>query len=232
MTVGIYFALLVNNFFYTHQLINSFIKFKDLQYSKNINKQIYLFFIDSSDIGNYRGLLVLGIRELQNDELIKYCPDRKPNIPPYFTPLINPIINDFYFLVYTSGCYYIDKSTGKWSSFGMKVINDTSLLYTHCQSNHLTTFAGGLDEFLPTQINFIYIYSNSPFQQNKTIYLTVIVFFVIYILFSICGRWGDKQDMLKIGVTPLIDNNPIDDYFYELIVFTGNRLNSGTNSKV
>ena len=71
MTVGIYFALLVNNFFYTHQLINSFIKFKDLQYSKNINKQIYLFFIDSSDIGNYRGLLVLGIRELQNDELIK-----------------------------------------------------------------------------------------------------------------------------------------------------------------
>ena len=49
----------------------------------------------------------------------------------------------------------------------MKVINDTSLLYTHCQSNHLTAFAGGLDEFLPAQINFIYIYSNLSFEQNK-----------------------------------------------------------------
>ena len=42
----------------------------------------------------------------------------------------------------------------------------------------------------------------------------------------------DKHDLLKIGKTPLIDNNLIDDSFYEVIVFTGNRLNSGTNSKV
>jgi DNA-binding transcriptional MerR regulator len=30
----------------------------------------------------------------------------------------------------------------------------------------------------------------------------------------------------------LKDNNPLDDYFYELIVFTGNRRESGTRSKV
>jgi hypothetical protein len=62
--------------------------------------------------------------------------------------------------------------------------------------------------------------------------LTVLILFALYILFSIWGRWMDKQDFLKIGVTPLIDNHPIDDYFYEIVAITGNRVNAGTDSKV
>ena len=42
----------------------------------------------------------------------------------------------------------------------------------------------------------------------------------------------DRQDFLKIGVSPLIDNKSEDGYFYEIIVFTGNRVNAGTDSKV
>jgi hypothetical protein len=42
----------------------------------------------------------------------------------------------------------------------------------------------------------------------------------------------DKQDYLKIGVTPLIDNYSNYEHIYEIIVFTGNRVDGGTNSKV
>jgi hypothetical protein len=183
-----------------------------------------------SEIGSYQGNIGIGIRELNNEEL-SLCSNSKPNKPPYLNNNTNlNFTSDFYYLGYSSGCYYIDKSTGKWSSYGLELIND-NISFTRCRSNHLTTFAVGLD-VLPASINFEYVFENSSFEKNKTIYLTVLILFVLYILFSIWGRWMDKQDLLKIGVTPLIDNNPIDDYFYEIIVFTGNRINAGTDSKV
>ena len=95
----------------------------------------------------------------------------------------------------------------------------------------MTTFAGALD-ILPPKIDFNFAFANSAFIANKTIYLTVIILFALYIVSSIWGRFMDRQDYLKIGVTPLIDNKPEDDYFYEIIVFTGNRINAGTDSKV
>ena len=186
--------------------------------------------MNSKSVDNYQGFVGLGLRELDYYEVTQYCLNSKiPADPPYSN---NPVFTtDFYCLAYTSGCYFIDKSTGKWSSKGLEVVNGTSLSYTHCKSNHLTTFASGFDN-LPVSINFNYIFANSSFEQNKTIYLTVLILFALYIMFSIWGRWMDKQDYLKIGVTPLIDNYSIDDYFYEIIVITGNRSNAGTNSRV
>ena len=35
-----------------------------------------------------------------------------------------------------------------------------------------------------------------------------------------------------MGVTPLADNSIHDKYYYEIVVFTGMRKNSGTDSKV
>jgi hypothetical protein len=199
-----------------------------------LNQQSYLFFLNSNEVGSYKGFVGLGVRELQSSELSKFCSNgSKPSTPPILqtSSKTQSFTSDFYFLAYSSGCYFIDQSTGKWSSYGLEVISDTSLSYTHCQSNHLTTFAGALD-ILPPAINFNYVYENSSFQQNKTIYLTVLILFVVYILFSIWGRWMDKQDFLKIGVSPLIDNKQEDHYFYEIIVFTGSRINAGTDSKV
>ena len=42
----------------------------------------------------------------------------------------------------------------------------------------------------------------------------------------------DKRDEQKMGIYFLEDNYPNELYFYELIVFTGNRSESETNSKV
>ena len=191
--------------------------------------------MNQKEVNNYKGLVGIGIRELNSSEEVQYCTNlQKPTIPPYMsaTNTSNTTLSsDFYFLSFTSGCYYMDLSTGKWSSDGVEVQSDTSFLYTHCKSSHLTTFAGGWI-VLPSAINFDYVFANASFDKNKTIYLTVAILFCLYILFAIWGRYMDKQDMLKIGVTPLVDNQPGDNYFYEIIVFTGSRKDAGTDSKV
>ena len=48
----------------------------------------------------------------------------------------------------------------------------------------------------------------------------------------IYAHYHDKKDLGKLGVMPLSDNNPFDQYYYQIIVFTGQRKNSGTKSKV
>ncbi|CAF1690108.1 unnamed protein product, partial [Adineta ricciae] len=46
------------------------------------------------------------------------------------------------------------------------------------------------------------------------------------------ARFYDKKDLEKLGVTPLIDNKKSDEYFYQILVFTGQRKDAGTESKV
>lgn len=48
----------------------------------------------------------------------------------------------------------------------------------------------------------------------------------------IFARYKDRKDLEKLGVTPLPDNHLSDEYFYQILVFTGQRRNAGTNSKV
>ncbi|CAF4348069.1 unnamed protein product, partial [Adineta steineri] len=102
---------------------------------------------------------------------------------------------------------------------------------TQCFSTHLTTFAGGF-LVLPEPINWNYVFANAGFNKNKTIYLTVICLSIIYFLLIIYARYKDKKDIEKLGVTILPDNLKQDQYFYQIIVFTGHRKRSGTKSKV
>ncbi|CAF0770234.1 unnamed protein product [Adineta steineri] len=55
---------------------------------------------------------------------------------------------------------------------------------------------------------------------------------IIYIILMIYARFKDKKDIEKLGVTPLADNNKSDHYYYQILVFTGQRTNAGTDSKV
>ena len=118
---------------------------------------------------------------------------------------------------------------------------------TQCFSTHLTTFAGGF-LILPAPINWNYAFANADVAKNKTIYLTMIVVAVLYIALVIYARRKDRKDVEKVrpcvlltlhscvcvqlGVTPLPDNHPMDKYFYQILVFTGFRKESGTSSKV
>lgn len=76
------------------------------------------------------------------------------------------------------------------------------------------------------------MFANADFMKNKTVYLTVICVTIVYIVLIIYARYKDKKDLEKLGVTPLPDNIQNDQYFYQIIVFTGHRKNAGTKSKV
>jgi polycystin 1L2 len=107
----------------------------------------------------------------------------------------------------------------------------TNHYQTQCFSTHLTTFAGGF-LVLPEPVNWNYVFANADFDKNKTIYLTVICVFIVFLLLIIYARYKDKKDLEKLGVTALPDNHKQDQYFYQIIVFTGHRKDAGTQSKV
>ena len=102
---------------------------------------------------------------------------------------------------------------------------------TVCKSKHLTTFASGLF-CMPNTIDFSYVFANAGFQDNLTIYVTIIVLFVIFILLGIWAVYNDKKDVTKLGATPLPDNMTNDKYLYEILVYTGNKKQAQTDSTV
>ncbi len=195
------------------------------------NKSFYRFFYNMSQVNGFKGFVGFSVREMSLNEIDIYCNVNSSGKP---LPLIQNKVNfssDFRIRSYSSGCFYYDLNTGKWYSDGMEIYKDTNLRQTHCFSNHLTSFAGGL-VILPTTINFQYVFVNASFTQNPIIYLTSILVTCIYILFALWAKFMDKRDLKKLNIIPLKDNKPNDDYFYELIVFTGDLNESGTKSKV
>lgn len=107
----------------------------------------------------------------------------------------------------------------------------TTINRTQCFSTHLTTFTSAL-VLLPTPINWNYVFANANFSKNKTIYLTVIITVVIYILLLIYSRHQDKKTDpivdLHVLSNPLIKNR----YYYQIVVFTGRRIQAGTTARV
>jgi hypothetical protein len=187
-----------------------------------------------SQVNGFKGFVGYGIRELSQNELKLYCSGTNASKRLVKLPIVQTTFNftsNFMLRSYTSGCYYFDVLTGKWSSFGMDVYEDTNLVMTHCSSTHLTSFAAGL--FLtPSIINFQYEYANFSLNRNPFIYGSMILIGCIYILFALWARFMDLRDLKRLKIVSLKDNFPSDSYFYEIIVFTGNRSESGTRSQV
>jgi len=181
-----------------------------------------------TQINGYKGFVGYGIRELSQNENDLYCPNKT-------FPSIQSEVNftsDFMIRSFSSGCYYFDTDTGKWSSNGMDIYKDTNLEKTHCLSNHLTSFAGGL-VILPSEINYKYVFSNPVLIKSLLVDIFLILITCIYILFAIWSRYMDIQDEKKMNLVLLKDNETsTDSCFYEIIVFTGTKRESGTQSKV
>jgi hypothetical protein len=88
---------------------------------------------------------------------------------------------------------------------------------------------------LPPEINFQYVFANASFTRNPIIYTTVIVITLIYILLAVWSRYMDRRDLSKLNVFSLcggVGGPTSGNYFYEVIVFTGNQSESATQSKV
>ena len=190
------------------------------------NENLYVYYLDNQQTVNHQSL-IFGLRELSSEQMIESCPLQNQ------LPIINEKFNftsDYELRVYTSGCYYLDFQNN-YRSDGLTVGSLTNHYQTECYSNHLTTFAGGF-VVLPSPINWNYVFANLDFMRNKTIYLTVITVSCLYVILMIYARRKDRQDLEKLRVMPLIDNRLSDGYYYQILVFTGQRLQAGTNSKV
>ncbi|CAF1386372.1 unnamed protein product [Adineta steineri] len=190
---------------------------------------IYRYFIDNQQTSGHQSL-IFGIRELNSTETDNYCSQNSSiNILPITDQPFN-FTSNYELRIYTSDCYYLDENN-IWKSDGLIVGSLTNHYQTECLSTHLTTFAGGFI-VLPAPINWSYVFANADFMKNKTVYLTMILTSIIYIILMIYARFKDKKDFEKLGVTPLADNNKSDQYYYQILVFTGQRTNAGTDSKV
>jgi hypothetical protein len=184
-----------------------------------------------TQINGFKGFVGYGIRELSQNEMNSYCLNESSLTTfPHIQSEVN-FTSDFMIRSYSSGCYYFDANTGKWYSNGMDIYEDTSLEKTHCMSNHLTSFAGGL-VILPSTINFQYVYANTMLNKSLLAILILIIITCIYILFALWSRYMDIQDVKKMNLVACKDNDPNHSYSYEVIVFSGTRDKSGTKSKV
>ena len=190
--------------------------------------------MNNSFTNNYKGYVGFAVRQLSDSEASTFCSSAasKPSSSPITTTVVD-FESNFYIRVLTLGCYFYDTVNSKWSSEGLEVVEEgTNLTTTQCRSTHLTEFAGGF-VVVPASIDFAYVFANASFAQNPIIYATVIAITCLFILMALWARYMDKQDAKRLNFVYLKDNvNGEEGYLYEIIVFTGNRRNAGTKSKV
>ncbi|UJR17607.1 hypothetical protein I4U23_004503, partial [Adineta vaga] len=190
----------------------------------------FTYFLDNQRVSKHQSI-IFGLRELNSVENQQFCWNNSNNTNS--SMIFNDSVyfsSNYELRTYTSACYYLDSNLN-WQSDGLIVGPQTTFYRTQCFSTHLTTFAAGLVA-LPAPIDWSYVFANADFLQNRTIYLTVICVMMIYLILLIYSHFQDKKDLAKLGVTVLPDNKKVDQYFYQIIVFTGHRKDSGTKSKV
>ena len=196
------------------------------------NDSFYLIFANMATVNSFRGYVGFSIAEI--DPLKINCRNKSNYSVEWLMNQASPFTTGFELRTYASGCYYSDPLTQTWNSYGMEILSDSNITHTHCQSIHLTTFAGGFI-VLPNAIDFNYVWAHASFLQNPVIYSTVIGLVCIYFLMAIWSRFMDMNDSKKEGLTLLThldDDESTNKYAYEIIVFTGARLNAGTSSNV
>ncbi|CAG0900605.1 unnamed protein product [Darwinula stevensoni] len=128
------------------------------------------------------------------------------------------------------GVLYWNETLNKYMDDGIHVLEAT-WDRVRASATHLTVF-GGSFFVVPNQVDFVYVFAHSGFGDNVTIYLTLVFTVSIYVSLVIWARWQDRLDFKTIGSLPLPDNKPEDKYIYEILVSTGDKSSSSTDSVV
>ena len=155
---------------------------------------LHSYFIDNQQTLNHQSLIV-GLRELSAAEITDACSNASAKKLPITDRRSNFSAN-YELRVYTSGCYYLDANNA-WQVDGLVVGSLTDHHQTRCTSTHLTSFAGGFI-VLPAPVNWSYVFANADFAKNKTIYITLMVVCILYIVLLIFARAKDKKDVQKV----------------------------------
>ena len=128
------FSARVGNFINLYRFLliylsNNFLILKDPSVSYHV------FFKNMTQVNGYKGFVGYSIRELSSNEINQDCQTKLNSIDLHWFKL--NFTSDFMIRTYSSGCYSYDVYSGKWSSNGMDVYEDTNLTQTHCISNVL-----------------------------------------------------------------------------------------------
>ncbi|XP_033750161.1 uncharacterized protein LOC117334568 isoform X2 [Pecten maximus] len=185
--------------------------------------------ITTDMLGGFKGKLYFGVRQLLPNERDRYrfkadLPKDYSNVPGNFT-------FNYTLSVSQANCLYVNTTTNTWETNGCSVSEKTNKRMVCCLCSHMTTFTGDW-AVAPNTIDWNFVFSNMDFFKNPTLYITEMVIAAVYIVSVIWARRQDKKDVEKLGLTPLLDNDIDDKYYYEIVVATGMRRNAGTNSRV
>ncbi|KAL3211152.1 hypothetical protein MRX96_000836 [Rhipicephalus microplus] len=187
----------------------------------------YDIFLDNALIANRTGFFYLGLVQ-PNGSLPEFSMEDPVNLT--LSEVSREFSTNYSVRIYTSGCYFFNSKLKMWSADGCFVAN-ANYAVTKCKCNHLTSFGSGFF-VMPNTIDFSYVFANAGFADNVTIYMTVVVTMLVYIMLLIWARYEDKKDVEKLGALPLQDNDPKDKYIYEIVVFTGDKKGAATDSNV
>ena len=167
----------------------------------------HTFFIDNQQTLGHQSV-IFGLRELNAKEIRDLCSSSSTRSLPIKDQPANFSAN-YELRVYTSGCYYLD-TNNQWQSDGLTVGPLTHHHQTQCFSTHLTTFAGGF-LVLPAPVNWKYVFANADFAKNKTIYITLMIALVLYVVLMIFARFKDRKDVQKVGDSSFNEDGLWDD---------------------
>ncbi|XP_065660220.1 uncharacterized protein LOC136084058 isoform X2 [Hydra vulgaris] len=135
---------------------------------------------------------------------------------------------DYEMLSFCTECNYWNEDEKKWMSDGCELdVLSSSFLFTNCKCTHLTAFGGFF--VAPNPLPKL---SLALLKRGYVLLVTVIIIILLWIIGLVLSRRMDKRDVSKVGVCPLLDNLPGDNYLYQIIVNTGNRRNAGTKSNI
>ena len=185
---------------------------------------------------NYKGFVGFGLKQLTEKEFEYFCQKNQTFNETDLNRYLDKqnrtnFTSEISTRVILSGCYYVDKLTSVYSSYGMEVLETTNTTHTQCISDHLTQFAGGWLS-VPSGIDFNDVFAKASFLDNITIYMTVLVSSTLYFMLFIWTKRMDKRDELKTRIKVFNESSKDDIYFYEIIFYTGNRMNAGTESNI
>ncbi|XP_062420899.1 polycystin-1-like protein 2 [Pungitius pungitius] len=185
----------------------------EMPHQGETQEERYTWLLDPRDFKRYRGKHYLVVR-------------------PIVGPGIKSINASLSITSFTTACKFWNESTSEWSTSGCRVGVQTTPLVIQCLCNHLTFF-GSSFFVAPNTVDLSQTaHLFGTFGENPVVVCFVGSLFLVYLLAIVWARRKDIKDIVKVKVTVLEDNNPMDENRYLLSVSTGYRRGASTSSQV
>ena len=192
----------------------------------NSDGEFFEWFVENDAVENRTGRWILTVLTLK--ELVNISSLLNNGIDP--SNVIDTITGDYSLRTFHSGCYYFNKKQYAWVADGVKVTKN-EYGSTLCRGSHLTSFAAGF--FVkPNTIDFDFVFAKISFTDNLSIYMTIIICLLLYIMLSIWAWFADKKDKERLISLGLPDNDEKHKYLYEILTFTGHWEGSSCDSGI